>query len=399
MPELLRMPAIAADTGRVTLLEWAIAADAPVAENDVVATVETDKASVDVVAERDGVVVRLLVEPGAQVDVGDPIALIAATGERIGDVDAVLRELGAVNSAPTVNGERVFASPIARIMARDNGLVVGEITGTGPGGRIVRRDVERAIAAQAEPAQAEVAETKIVEPVADSPVSSGNWVDTPHSRMREAIARRLSESKQTVPHFYLRGTARVDALLALRTELIEVGDVKLSVNDFVIKAVACAHLAVPEMNVIWMPDAIRSFKDVDLAVAVATDTGLLTPVLRGVDRMSLSAIARTVRDYAARARSGQLRQHELTGGSGTVTNLGMYGTEEFAAIINPPHASILAVGAARPEPVVGPNGLIQQGSVLRVTLSVDHRAVDGVIAARWMREFLTFLGTPLKMLV
>lgn len=402
MPELLRMPALAADTESVTLLEWTVAADAPVSENDVVATVETDKASVDVVAERAGVVVRLLVEPGAQVAVGDPIALIANTGEAIGDVDAMLAKLGATDSAPpapapvadtppAVPGEeRVFTSPLARKIARENGLAIDEITGTGPNGRIVRKDVERAIAGRAEP----------VVPAAPPPaLAEGNWVDTPHSRMRAAIARRLSESKQTVPHFYLRGSARVDALLALRADLTEQGGTKLSINDFVMKGVACAHLAVPEMNVIWTPDAVRSFDEVDLAVAVATETGLVTPVLRAVDRMSLSTISRTVRDYADRARSGQLRQQELTGGTGTVTNLGMYGTEEFAAIINPPHASILAVGAVRREPVIAADGTVAPGSVLRVTLSVDHRAVDGVVAARWMREFLAFVETPLKLLV
>lgn len=368
MPELLRMPAIAADTGRVTLLEWAVKPDATVAENDVVATVETDKASVDVVAERAGVVVRLLVEPGAQVEVGDPIAVVAPDGETTGDV---------------VTGERVFASPIARVMARDNGLTIGEITGTGPGGRIVRRDVERAVAARPEPV----------------PLVHGNWVDTPHTKMRTAIADRLSRSKQTVPHFYLRGSARADALLTLRTELNEVSETKLSINDFVIKAVAGAHLAVPAMNVIWMPAVIRSFTEVDLAVAVATGSGLVTPVLHGVDRMSLSAISRTVRDHADRARSGRLRQDELTGGCGTVTSLGMHGTEEFAAIINPPHASTLAVGAVRTEPVIAASGSVEAGSVLRVTLSVDHRAVDGVVAARWMREFLALVETPLKLLV
>jgi pyruvate dehydrogenase E2 component (dihydrolipoamide acetyltransferase) len=339
--------------------------NASVAENDVVATVETDKASVDVVAENAGVVARLLVEPGARVNVGDPIAVITTAGEQ--------------DSSPATR--RVFASPLARKMARENGLTIDEMTGTGPGGRIVRRDVEQAIATPP--------------PV----VENGNWVDTPHSRMRATIARRLTESKQTVPHFYLRGTARVDALQKLRVEINEASGTKLSVNDLVIKGVAGAHLAVPEMNVIWTPDAIRSFTSVDLAVAVATDTGLVTPVLRGVEGMSLSAISRTIRDYAERAKSGKLREHELTGGSGTVTNLGMYGIEEFAAIINPPHAAILAVGAVRTEPVVTANGTVDVGSVMRVTLSVDHRAVDGVAAARWMREFLAIMENPLRLVV
>ncbi|MEU8187989.1 2-oxo acid dehydrogenase subunit E2, partial [Micromonospora carbonacea] len=218
----------------------------------------------------------------------------------------------------------------------------------------------------------------------------------PHSRLRRAIARRLTESKSTVPHFYLRGSARVDALLALRTELNAAAPVKISVNDLVVKAVGQAHLAVPQVNVGWTDAGMRVFGEVDLGVAVATEGGLVTPVLRGVDRMSVSAVAAATRDFADRARRGALRQHELEGGSATVTNLGMYGAEEFSAILNPPQATILAVGAARREPVVTDAGELAVATVLRVTLSVDHRAVDGALAAQWMREFVAILEQPLR---
>jgi pyruvate dehydrogenase E2 component (dihydrolipoamide acetyltransferase) len=195
----------------------------------------------------------------------------------------------------------------------------------------------------------------------------------------------------------VRGVARVDELLRVRAELNEDAEVKVSVNDLVVKAVARAHHLVPEMNVVWTGDAIRSFSGVDVAVAVATETGLLTPVLRGVDESTITAVARATRDVAARAREGRLQQSELEGGSVTVSNLGMYGVEEFSAIINPPHASILAVGAARQEAVVT-DGRLEVGTVLRVTLSVDHRPVDGATAARWMATFTALLEHPVRIL-
>jgi pyruvate dehydrogenase E2 component (dihydrolipoamide acetyltransferase) len=218
--------------------------------------------------------------------------------------------------------------------------------------------------------------------------------------MRRAIADRLSQSKQTTPHFYLRATLRVDRLLRLRAEIndgIDGSDGRVSLNDLVVKAVGKAHTMVPEMNVTWGPEAIRQYTGVDVAVAVATDRGLLTPVVRGVDTLSLGAVAASVRDLVERAKSGRLRQEELEGGSVSVTNLGMFGVEEFAAIINPPQAAILAVGAVRSEPVVV-DGEVVVGSVLRVTLSVDHRPVDGVVAARWLQAFVTLVENPVRIL-
>ena len=221
--------------------------------------------------------------------------------------------------------------------------------------------------------------------------------DVPHSRLRRAIAARLTESKQTAPHFYLRGTADVERLCRLREWLNASSPVKITLNDLVIKAAAHAHTRVPAMNVIWTPDAVRHFSAVDLSVAIATDEGLVTPVIRGADRLSVTAIAAQVKEQAERARTGRLRQQDLQGGVATITNLGMFGTEEFAAIINPPQSSILAVGAVREAPVVR-KGKVRVRRVMTVTLSVDHRPVDGVTAARWMQAFTALLEDPAQVL-
>jgi pyruvate dehydrogenase E2 component (dihydrolipoamide acetyltransferase) len=211
--------------------------------------------------------------------------------------------------------------------------------------------------------------------------------------MRKAIAARLSHSKQTAPHFYLRGTCRVDALLQARALLNEQGSVKLSINDLLIKAIAKAHTLVPAMNVTWGDDATRHFKGVDISVAIATETGLLTPVILGVDALNLTEISSQVSDFVSRARVGQIQPAELSGGSITITNLGMFGAEEFSAILNPPQAAILAVGAVTREPVVK-DDRIEIASVMRVVLSVDHRPVDGAIAARWMQKFVSIIENP-----
>ncbi len=381
--------------------------------------VETSKAVVDVEAETDGVVLKRLVDEGTDVGVGDPIAVLGDPGESVADLAAAMRALGvgaqpAAAPAPepspgpqpaVANGGRLFASPLARRMARDAGLTLADLTGTGPGGRIVRRDVERAVTRPATPVPAQSpngsapAPTPVEAPVAaPTPTDTTGYVDVPHSRSRRAVAERLSESKRTVPHFYLRGSARVEALLALRRELNESNPaVRISVNDLIVKAVARAHVLVPGMNVIWTPDAIRQFETVDLAVAIASERGLVTPVLRSVESTSISAVATRIRDLVERAGTGRLQQRELEGGSATISNLGMYGTEEFAAIINPPHASIVAVGAVSDEPVAQ-DGEVRVGSVLRCTVSVDHRAVDGALAAEWMRAFVATLEHPLQIL-
>ena len=357
MAKLLRMPEVAANVTEAVLQEWA--SGTTFAARDVLATVETDKAVVDVEADEAGVVLERLVPAGESVRVGAPIAVLGEPGEQVDDLAALLTQLGV--NVP----QRTFASPLARRLAKEASLPIDELTGTGPGGRIVRRDVEAAIATHTE---------------------------VPHSRMRQAIATRLSDSARTAPHFYLRATVRVDKLLKLRKRLNGV-----SVTDLMIKAAAVAHVRVPELNVIWTPEAVRTFSSVDISVAVATDRGLVTPVVTGVETRSVSSLASATRDLVERARAGRLRQDELEGGTLTVTNLGMYGTEEFAAIINPPQAAILAIGAAREEPVVR-KGRLTTGTVVRCTLSVDHRPVDGVTAARWLAAFVDTVEHPIRIL-
>ncbi|MDX6229524.1 MAG: hypothetical protein QOI76_2914 [Frankiales bacterium] len=420
MARLLRMPEIAANAVEAVLAEWPVAENASFHALDAIATIETEKAVVDVPADADGVILRHLVQAGAEVSVGEPIALLGDMGETADDIDALLARLGVAPgktpaaaatepdpivisvgapspipavAPPPSTGTRVFSSPLARRLASDAGLGLPEIVGTGPGGRVVRRDVERAIevrgTAVAEPAPAPVLSTGAEEPA---------YEDIPHSRMRRAIATRLSESTREAPHFYLAGTARVDRLLKLRARLNAHGDTKISVNDLVVMAAARAHVLVPAMNVSWLPDAVRSYSTIDIAVAVATDKGLVTPVVRGADRLTASALASATRDLVDRARSGRLREEELSGGSLTITNLGGFGTESFAAILNPPQAAILAVGAARQEPVVR-KGRVAVGTVMHLTLSVDHRPVDGVVAARWMAALLGLIENPLRLLM
>ncbi|MEU8247173.1 2-oxo acid dehydrogenase subunit E2 [Nonomuraea sp. NPDC048916] len=449
------MPEVAANAVEAVLQGWPVAERSPFATGDVIATIETEKAVVDVEADAEGVLLRALVPEGATVPVGAPIALLADPGESVPDIDAVLASLDVTGSPATPGGApgpagvpggaaggatrsgdralgRVFSSPLARRLAKEARLPLEEISGTGPNGRIIRRDVEAAIQrhtsaptaprppaphpAESGPHQVRAAHVPARAqgraPAGDpSPpaAASGTTLsaqgrveahtDIPHTRARRAIAARLTGSKRDTPHFYLRGTAHAGRLLKLRRELNDGGaTVKISVNDLVVKAAARAHVLVPAMNVIWTPEATRRFESVDVAVAIATERGLVTPVLRSAERATLTSLAAAVKDFAERARAGRLRQEELEGGTLTVTNLGMYGTEEFAAIINPPQSAILAVGAVREEPVVR-KGKVRAGAVMRVTLSVDHRPIDGTVAAEWMRAFLDLLEHPVRILV
>ncbi|MEE1747688.1 MULTISPECIES: 2-oxo acid dehydrogenase subunit E2 [unclassified Streptomyces] len=428
MAELFRMPAVAADAATAVLSAWQVAEGASFTKDDALVSIETDKAEVDVAAEQDGVLLKTLYEAGVEIEVGDPIAVLGAVGEQAGDLDALLAGLGVVapGEAPKAvrrdvpeepvarpaaasasgapeRGGRVFSSPLARRLAREAGLDIEALAGTGPGGRIVRRDVDAAVAARRTP-EPESAPTPAASPAAAAvprtaaPADTGAHEDIPHSRMRRAIARRLTESKQHTPHFYLRATCAVDELLTLRQRINAVSPVKVSVNDLLIKAVATAHTQVPEMNAVWQPDAVRRFSAVDVSVAIATGTGLVTPVLRGIENLSVSAIAARTRAYAEQARAGALHPADLEGGSITVSNLGMYGVEEFAAIINPPQAAILAVGAARDEAVVR-DGAVTVAKVLGVVLSVDHRPVDGAVAARWLAAFTETVENPVRLVV
>jgi pyruvate dehydrogenase E2 component (dihydrolipoamide acetyltransferase) len=363
------------------------------------------------------------------VEVGQPIAVLGEPGEAVDDLTEVLTRLGVrVPDSPAVAAEssqpasatpaspaqptaavasqatatRIFASPLARRLAREAGIATAQIRGSGPGGRIVRRDVELAVSQRAAHAAVAAAEPPVLptDPprpatIAAAAAGPAAFIDRPHSLMRKAIAERLTASKQTIPHFYVRGTCRVDRLLEVRNEINAGGSAKVSLNDLVVKAAAVAHTRVPALNVAWTPTAIRSFAGVDIGVAIGVDGGLVTPVLRSVEQMSVATLSNQVRDFADRAKRGRLRPEELEGGTLAITNLGMFGVEEFAAIINPPHAAILAVGAVRKEPIVSDDA-VKIGATMRVTLSVDHRAVDGVLAAEWLATYVSIVENPLQ---
>jgi pyruvate dehydrogenase E2 component (dihydrolipoamide acetyltransferase) len=454
------MPSVLAGATEAALAHWLVAAGDTVAVGTPIAEIETEKALVEYAAEEAGVVGRLVLAEGDSGEIGDPIAVLVAAGETDADIDAALGGPGtatAASSAPAspsaaapslapasvaaqgaahgtnghqapAPGGRIFASPLVRKLAGERGIDLAALAGTGPNGRIVRRDLERFVAVAATAGQAadaapaplatpggatarDQAEHAVVrdDPRSAAPAAGGGTAPAdrdliPHTPMRRAIARRLTESKATIPHFYMTAEPVVDDLLALRKQVNEAlpssgqGAVKVSVNDFVIAAVAAAFRDVPEANVTWSDEGLVAYRSVDISIAVATETGLVTPVLRGVEGKKLSAIARETAALARRAREKQLLQHELEGGTFAVSNLGMYGTVEFSAIINPPQSGILAVGAARQQPVVA-DGAVVPATVMRCTLSVDHRAIDGALAARWLAAFTARLENPLGTLI
>jgi pyruvate dehydrogenase E2 component (dihydrolipoamide acetyltransferase) len=411
MASVVRMPSVLAGATEATISSWLVAPGDTVAVGTPIAEIETEKALVEYSAEESGVVGRLVLAAGDSGEIGDPIVVLVADGETDADIDAALgatapsTDVSAETSAATqgnghqaapVGRSRIFASPIVRKLAHERGIDLTAIAGTGPNGRIVRRDLERFVVAPPAPpgVQAPVPEPERVQ----APAPSGGDTLIPHTPIRRAIARRLTESKATTPHFYMTTECVVDELLELRKRINETAPVKISVNDFVITAVAAAFRDVPEANVTWTDEGLIAHGSVDISIAVATDGGLVTPVLRGVDAKRLSGIAREAQALAQRARDRRLLQHELEGGTFSVSNLGMYGTLEFSAIINPPQSGILAVGAAKPQPVVV-DGSVVVATVMRCTLSVDHRAIDGALAARWLAAFTDRIQNPLAAII
>lgn len=435
MSTTIRMPELIAGSESAAISAWLVAIGDEVAAGQEIVEIETDKASIEYAAEEDGVLAKILVEAGESVPVGTPIAVLTVPGEdaeeiaevtsaqpaSVGDdptpepkTEATDREAAMTDSEPApsptscaetapatpASPGRTFASPLVRKLARERGLDLSRVSGSGPGGRIVRRDLENLpqLSTSAE-AEAPTKEPAAPQPASTAPLEPVNYTEIPLSGMRKAIARRLTESKTTAPHFYLVADVRVDSLLALRKQINSLEGVKVSVNDFVVKAVAGALLDVPEANATWAETAIRRYHTVDIAVAVAVDDGLLTPVVRAVDGLSLTSLNSQIKDYATRARDGKLKQPELEGGTMTVSNLGMYGTSQFSAILNPPQAGILAVGAAQQRPVVNEDGELEVGTVMTVTLSADHRVIDGAVGARWLEAFTKRIENPMTILV
>jgi pyruvate dehydrogenase E2 component (dihydrolipoamide acetyltransferase) len=429
MTIVIRMPEVLAGATEGAISRWAVAEGDVVNVGDVLAEIETDKASVEYHAEDAGTVARLLAAEGSVVDVGEPIAIFAADGDTESDIAKALADAGvggepaavsaaqdapadppasatpteansvAVEAPETVApraGDRIWASPIVRKMAKELGVDLIGVIGSGPLGRIVRRDLDLLVASGVT-ATAPARVASVSAPLA-SAAANATYIEIPHSSMRRAIARRLTESKSTVPHFYLKADCVVDKLLQARTDVNEALGIKTSVNDWVVKAVAHALMAVPAANVVWSDKSMQQFSQADISVAVATEGGLYTPVLRGVERMAIPEINERIRDLADRARQGTLKQDDIEGGSFAVTNLGMFGTEEFSAILNPPQSGILAVGAAREKAIVV-DGELAVATVMTVTLSADHRAVDGALAAQWMVAFKRAIEHPLSLLL
>lgn len=409
MARLIRMPEIAANGAFAVIKEWLKKEGDVIAVGDTLAGVETDKALIDFDAEEAGILGAILCPAGREVEVGAPIAVLFVPGETGVDIHALLAAAGvapapsladapaevkpAESLTPAASADaRVFASPLARRLAKERGIDLALLRGSGPHGRVVKRDVETA---QTAPAVAPAPKAAAIPAAA---AMNAAYEEIPHSSMRRTIARRLSESKATIPHFYLTADCRMDKLNALRTQINAGAPRKISVNDFVVKAVAAALRDMPDMNVSWTDNALRRYAQADISVAVSTDSGLITPVVRAADTKSLSVISRDIADLASRARSGKLAPEEYQGGSFTISNLGMFGVQEFSAIINPPQAAILAVGTTQPRPVVE-DGALVVAPVMTVTLSVDHRAIDGALAAQWLATFKRMIENPLATLI
>ncbi|BCG94733.1 pyruvate dehydrogenase complex dihydrolipoamide acetyltransferase [Mesorhizobium sp. 131-2-1] len=454
MPINITMPALSPTMEEGNLSKWLVKEGDKVSPGDVIAEIETDKATMEVEAVDEGTVAKLVVPAGTEgVKVNALIAILAGEGEDAGaaakgDGGAAPKAEAAKAEAPKAEapkpaaaaapapakaepapaanghagGERTFASPLARRIAKDAGVDVSAVTGTGPHGRVVKADVEAAIAgggaktapaAKAPAGAPAAAPAAAAKPMSDDQVlklfAEGSYELVPHDNMRKTIARRLVEAKSTIPHFYLTLDCELDALLALRTQInaaapmkkTEKGEVpayKLSVNDMVIKAMAMALMAVPDANASWTDSAMVKHKHADVGVAVSIPGGLITPIIRHADEKTLSTISNEMKDLASRARGRKLKPEEYQGGTTAVSNLGMFGIKDFAAVINPPHATILAVGAGEERAVVK-NGEIKIATVMSVTLSTDHRAVDGALGAELLGAFKRMIENPMGMLV
>jgi pyruvate dehydrogenase E2 component (dihydrolipoamide acetyltransferase) len=456
MPTEILMPALSPTMEEGTLAKWLVKEGDTVSSGDVMCEIETDKATMEFEAVDEGTIGKILVSEGTEgVKVNTPIAVLLEEGESADDIDTAATEKsgsdakrndkddeaersprtapaeasdatapaggygrGATDATPAPaaptddKGDRIFASPLARRIAADKGLDLAQVKGSGPHGRIVKADVEGLSKSEA-PAKAEAPAGQAKEspkPVAPAGQSAEavakmyqdrDYEEVKLDGMRRTIAARLTEAKQSIPHFYLRRDIRLDALLTFRAELngkLEARGVKLSVNDFIIKACALALQQVPDANAVWAGDRILRLKPSDVAVAVAIEGGLFTPVLRDSHTKSLSALSAEMKDLATRARDRKLAPQEYQGGSFAISNLGMYGIDNFDAVINPPHGAILAVGAGVKKPVVGKDDQIEVATIMSVTLSVDHRVIDGALGAQLLEAIRENLENPMLML-
>ena len=428
------MPALSPTMEEGTLAKWLVKEGDAVKSGMVIAEIETDKATMEFEAVDEGIVGKILVAEGtAGVKVNTPIAVMVEEGEAVPEASAKAAPAAKVADAPAAapapaaaspaaaavapaaavpgsGGARVFASPLARRIAKERGVDLASVTGSGPHGRIVKADVEgakpgAAVAAAAPAAAPAPAKAAMPTGMAAETVlkiyADREFTEVPLDGMRRIIAARLTEAKQTIPHFYLRREVRLDALMAFRAQLnkgLESRGVKLSVNDFIIKACAVALQAVPDANAVWAGDRILKLKPSDVAVAVAVEGWLFTPVLRDAEAKTLSVLSAEMKDLANRAKTKKLAPHEYQGGSFAISNLGMMGIENFDAVINPPHGAILAVGAGVKKPVVLADGSVGVATVMSMTLSVDHRVIDGALGAAFLQVVVDSLENPISML-
>ncbi|MCA3419589.1 MAG: pyruvate dehydrogenase complex dihydrolipoamide acetyltransferase [Roseomonas sp.] len=421
------MPALSPTMTEGNLARWLKQEGDRIKAGDVIAEIETDKATMEVEAVDEGILGRILVPAGTQgVKVNDVIAVLVEAGEAVPAAGAAPQAAPAAAPAPAApapvaaapaaaapapaaaSGDRVFASPLARRMAAQAGLDIGKIAGSGPNGRIVKADVDAALSRGPAPVAAAApvaAPAPIAAPRPAAPVAiTAPHTAVPNSSIRKVIARRLAESKATIPHFYVSTDVEIDALLKIRADLNArspkdgPGAYKLSVNDLVIKATAVTLRRYPNVNAIWTEDAILQLHDVDISVAVSIPDGLITPIVKSADIKGLAAISNEMKDLAARAKTGKLKPEEFQGGGFSISNMGMYGVKDFAAIINPPQAGILAVSAGEQRPVVK-NGALAIATVMTLTLSVDHRVIDGALAAEFLQALKRNIEDPLSLML
>ncbi len=421
MPTPIKMPALSPTMEEGTLAKWLVKPGDTVSAGDIMAEIETDKATMEFEAVDEGTIVSIAVEEGAEgVKVGTIIAMLAEEGEDVSEAADAAPEPAKASpepkaeakaaqapaapapkaSAPTPAGDRVIASPLAKRIAEQQGIDLSGIKGSGPNGRIVKADVEGA-APGAAPEKTEAAS-----PAPAKPAQQGGDLDAPYeaqklNNVRKVIARRLTEAKQTIPHIYLTVDVRLDALLKLRGELnksLEADGIKLSVNDLLIKALARALQRVPSCNVSFQGDELFQYSREDISVAVAAPSGLITPIIRDAGRKGLAQISTEMKELAGKAKDGKLQPHEFQGGTASLSNLGMFGTKQFDAVINPPQAMILAVGAGEQRPWVI-DGALGVATVMSATGSFDHRAIDGADGAQLMEAFKQLCENPMGLVV
>ena len=420
MPINIQMPALSPTMEEGTLAKWLVKEGDIVESGDVMAEIETDKATMEFEAVDEGIIGKILVPEGsAGVKVNEIIAILLDDGEDVSNIEVqkpgnkqdIIETINTEENKPSIklensnknlNKKRVFATPLARRIAKSNSLELKNIKGTGPYGRIVKADVEsNNISYLEKPATLSMTSSTTTETIKDI-YKDRHFTEIALDGMRTVIANRLTEAKQTIPHFYLRRSVSLDKLLMIRAEMnngLADKGIKISVNDFIIKASSLALQDIPQANVVWAHDRILQMKSSDVAVAVSVEGGLYTPVLFDSENKSISSLSSEIKALASKARDKKLSPSEYQGGSFAISNLGMMGVENFDAVINPPHGSILAVGAGTKKPIVMEDGNISVATIMSMTLSVDHRAIDGALGAEFLARIAHYLENPLNMLV